>query len=456
MSRSVERLRSALLASLGLALSACGANAVGAEDEGGVTTDPRGDGASVAAGAPAAGTTGEPSMTTTVPPDPSTTGPDPDPDTGDGDGDPPLPKFDLPPQPDLPPLGDCTLTEVPDPNATLGEHPECPIVLDDGICWSTLVWGCVDLEPRQTCEQLCPEGDCIAEWWNCAGDTVAQDVPVDLCGPYEIDGQCCTLAEFEEFCGTDGRPFVVDGVAREARLRGPVALGSRSRVRRRLADHWAAVALAEHASIASFAQFAAQLLALGAPPELIRAALEAADDEARHARFALARATEHAGAALTFGALDTRGAGLDVELEQVVLACVRDACVGETLAALELEAAAARCPDDELAAGLWAIAADEARHAALAWRFVQWALGRAPRLRPAVAAAFAALQPGPVAGEHLDGDHERAELRAGGCLPADERRAVELEGWRELLLPCARALLDTDDRAPRPAPRRRS
>jgi hypothetical protein len=448
VSRSaIEQLKHHLLASLGVApallLGACASETPG-DDEGGVTTNPSSSATTLDDGND--GNDGTTSGGSGVPPNPTTgmtTSPDPDDgDPGDGDGDDGF-KLDVAQDPDLPPLGDCTVMQT-EP-AVLAEHPECPIVLDDGICWSNLYWGCIEPEPGQTCAEACNGGSCIADWTNCAGDTI-YEIPSELCGPYEIDGLCCTLAEVEEFCGTDGRPFVVGGVARQARLHASVPSCDPSclpeRVRERLASHWAAAARAEHASIASFAQFGARLLALAAPPTMIRAALAAASDEVRHAGFALARAGEHGGSGLAFGSLDTRGAAAPGEsFADTVLACVREGCIGETLAALELTTLADACTDPELAASLRAIADDESRHAALAWRFVQWALTRKPGLAPQVAAAFERAVAAEPKREILVDARERELLRAHGCLPLDERRNLERAGLRDLVAPCADALL---------------
>jgi hypothetical protein len=452
----IEQLKHHLLASLGVApvllLGACSTDPP-SDEEGGVTTNPSSSATTLDDGND--GNDGTTSGGSGVPPNPTTTGMTTSPDSGDGDGDPDDGnpdsgdgdgddgiRLDFLAEPDLPPLGDCTVMQTD--AAALDEHPECPIVLDDGICWSTLYWGCIEPEPGQTCAEACMGGSCVGEWSNCAGDTV-YEIPSELCGPYEIDGMCCTLAEVPDFCGTDGRPFVVAGVARQARLHAntPAREPSRlpERVRERLAAHWAAVARAEHASIASFAQFGARLLAVGAPPAMVRAALTAADDEARHASFALARASEHGGSTLAFGSLDTRGTANSHEsFTDTVLACVREGCIGETLAALELTTLADACTDPRLAASLRAIADDESRHAALAWRFVQWAIALEPGLAPQVAATFDRIVGPELQVEPLD-VHERALLRAHGCLPLDDRRQLERDGLRRLVAPCVDALL---------------
>src|SRR5262249_9598845 len=62
-----------------------------------------------------------------------------------------------------------------------------------------------------------------------------------------------------------------------------------------LARAWEADALLEHASIAAFSRFAMDLLAVGAPPDLITAALAAATDEVRHARLCFTLAQRYSG-----------------------------------------------------------------------------------------------------------------------------------------------------------------
>src|SRR5690606_23013616 len=135
----------------------------------------------------------------------------------------------------------------------------------------------------------------------------------------------------------------------------------------------------------------------------------------RHARHTFALASHYAGAPVGPGALALGGA-LDgpTDLVSLVVALVRVGCIGETLAAAELDMAARTCDDPALAATLRRIAADEQRHAALAWRTLQWALGRGgPALRRAVTEALhARLAPPPA--DRLD----PALLRRHGRLPA--------------------------------------
>src|SRR6185437_10769514 len=103
-------------------------------------------------------------------------------------------------------------------------------------------------------------------------------------------GLCCY--EIQP-CGS-GRPFLDEGRARSADARrgdgwrsegdAPHVADLAPDVRARFAAAWTADALAEHASIASFGRFALELMAVGAPADLVAAAHRAALDEVEHAR----------------------------------------------------------------------------------------------------------------------------------------------------------------------------
>jgi hypothetical protein len=97
----------------------------------------------------------------------------------------------------------------------------------------------------------------------------------------------------------------------------------------------------EHASVAAFARATLELLAVGAPPELVFASQQASLDEIRHTRTCLTLAARY-GAPQEPGplpALAPRGGGL------VALACntFLEGCVGETIAAVAARRAARRC-----------------------------------------------------------------------------------------------------------------
>jgi hypothetical protein len=191
-----------------------------------------------------------------------------------------------------------------------------------------------------------------------------------------------------------GRPFIVDGVARRASVihssdeSWSGAAGCSESVltelseseRLELARHFTSAGLMEHASIAAFARFSLQLLVLGAPPDLVEEAARAMADETRHARVCFGLARRYGDAPVGPGPLALDGALASVELLDVVRLVIAEGCIGETVAALEASFAAGEAADPELRRALEGIADDETRHAALAFRFVNWAAARDARV----------------------------------------------------------------------------
>jgi len=132
---------------------------------------------------------------------------------------------------------------------------------------------------------------------------------------------------------------------------------------------WAAAGVAEHSSIAAFARLSLDLLAHGAPLDLVRDCHVAAIEEIEHARLSLALA----GASVAAGPLPI-GVSRTSTLTELACTTFLDGCIGETLAALEAEDEASHTADDERQAVLDTIARDEAGHAILAFRVVAWAI----------------------------------------------------------------------------------
>jgi hypothetical protein len=149
----------------------------------------------------------------------------------------------------------------------------------------------------------------------------------------------------------------------------------------------------EHASIAAFARFSLQLLALGAPPDLVEACTQALADETAHALLCFGIASAYAGRAIGPGPLDVSRSLEVTSLVDVVDLVIAEGCFGETSAALEAFEAADAATDPVIVAAYSRIAADEQRHAELAFRFLRWAFEREPRTtRACVAAALSAAQ----------------------------------------------------------------
>lgn len=260
-----------------------------------------------------------------------------------------------------------------------------------------------------------------------------------------VMGECCfTATMYEDFCGGKGRPLFIEGQARVADLEArpewttpmvrTTSLGAE--VRAHIADHWLRAGLEEHASVASFARFALELMAVGAPPKLLADAAAAMRDEVRHAQLAFGLAARFGAPELGPGPLEATSR--PVTLESVLLATIREGCVGETLAAAEAELAARRASDPMVASALEEIAADEARHAALAWRFVQWALDEAPDLRDVAEQAFAAA----LALDVAPTTDVPEGLEAYGVLAPATVAMVRAKTLQDTVQPCAHALLN--------------
>ncbi len=256
--------------------------------------------------------------------------------------------------------------------------------------------------------------------------------------------------------GQCGRPFLVNGEARlsaplssaEWRDRTPVPnrLASLDNgVKALLAEHFTQAALMEHASIAAFARFTLQLLAFGAPAELVALAAEATADETRHARQCFELASRYAGRDLGPAPLDVDGALEHSDLAAVVELVVEEGCVGETAAALEASWAAEAATDPLVRDVLTGIAADEERHAALAFRFVAWTIERDPRLLDRVKARVEALARKRMMA-NPEAELHAAELREYGVLSAAERRLARATALDDII-PAVLASIESSPRS---------
>lgn len=303
----------------------------------------------------------------------------------------------------------------------------------------------------------------------CGGRQFACQQPTDECAANSdcSDGFCTRGALLTEtppdapswcsqpfFCQV-GRPFLVAG---HERLSPPVArsdwysagdagngnaaVSPDPALRDALHLGWLEQALMEHASVAAFARFSLQLLALGAPADLCSQAASAMQDEIEHARACFALARRHSDADVGPGPLDLAGALDATDLQAIVFATIAEGCIGETVAAIEAVEALAHCGDDEVRTILARIARDETRHAELAWRFVAWALEIGPAtLRDQVRVAFVAatrVVAGPVSPSPLD-----LQLARHGLIAPALRAELRSRVLHDVIAPCADALLES-------------
>jgi hypothetical protein len=250
-----------------------------------------------------------------------------------------------------------------------------------------------------------------------------------------------------------GRPFTIEGQSRLSRVvarsdwADAIALdlaGSSPSTRRALARAWAQDGCFEHASIASFARFVLELLAIGAPPTLVADAQRALLEETGHARAFFGLAAAYGERDVGPDALDVRGA-LRSSHDPAAIAegLAREGCIGETISALQLRVAAARASDPLLRARLLAIADEELRHAELAWSTLAWLLARADaNVRARVAQTFADAPTCVPRCADASDELPSSVLHAHGRLGAQERLALAERALAQLVAPAAARLLE--------------
>jgi hypothetical protein len=307
--------------------------------------------------------------------------------------------------------GDCP-GEVCQFAETYGE--DCPLEVNDGHC-ST---------PADACDsdQVCGSTGCLFDLeqksWQCSGA---------ICGrPFVVEDRpvIAGMAERGDWCGLVGVPAASPALAA------------------RLAAHWTEIGLYEHASVASFARFILQLLAVGAPAAMVTDAQRALADEVEHARVCFALASLYSGTGVGPGPLpQTNDVGV-TGLAAITAAVVREACVGETLSALEVRESAARTTDPGLRRILEGIADDEQRHAELGWRFVHWARAQLDAAGQAMVAEVfaAAIAEAELQAGRMIGEAGTPELRAHGVVDAPLRAVVWGHGLRAVIKLSALAL----------------
>lgn len=310
---------------------------------------------------------------------------------------------------------------------------------------------CLPAPPKgESCEQAYTS-EWVAGTYECGYQNIASfvcgPIPVEPMNDRCIGGECCYV--MSGGCPI-GRPFIVADAARQAELASrkdwlapasPDVSRLDAATRRALADAYGKDALAEHASVAAFARFVLECLALGAPVHIVSEAQRALADEIEHARLSFALASAYGGQELGPTPLDVRGALGSVELEDSVRRTIREGCIAETVAAALVHAAASAAKDAFVASALAKVAEDERRHAVLAWRFVRWALEQGDAaLFSVVAEEFQSARERVGFGAVTDFDGDARALHAHGYLSVEERHRVALETLEHVVLPCASTL----------------
>ncbi len=184
----------------------------------------------------------------------------------------------------------------------------------------------------------------------------------------------------------------------------------------RVGAYFANAARLEAASVHAFARLEHELKMHGAPGALIREARRARRDEMRHARMTRGLAKRNGAVPV---AARVRRTG-----QRSLLAFVKEnaveGCVRETFGALVATYQSTHATDKHIARVMSVIAADETRHAALAWRVSKWAMDKLSAEQRADVVALRRSAVGQL--ERALGTSDGPEPRAG--LPG---RAASLE-----------------------------
>lgn len=374
----------------------------------------------------------------------------------------------------------------PDPNSCCGT---CP---DGQICdsWGEIACTCVPTCIKDSdcmADQMCfcgPNGGrCLPGKCNTAADCAAGQectswdttsgclylefvctTPEDTCsGPLDCNNQvpgtyCALQPDGHRSCQPGGcaigRPFLIENEARTAGVERrddwcekdalPEVVGLDERIRDELAKAWEHTAQMEHASIAAFARFALELLALGAPSDLIMRTNAAMVDETNHTRMAFALASAYRGKPVGPGRLNIDKAMAEGDdVVSILRRVIREGCVGETVAAVEAGEAATRASDPVVRKALETIAADESAHAELAWRTVKWALQTfGADVRDAIRDEMARLvEELGTAYETRKTDWDQ-ELLDHGVVTTNVRGSIRRAALRQVVVPCLGAMVE--------------
>lgn len=162
-----------------------------------------------------------------------------------------------------------------------------------------------------------------------------------------------------------------DGVRRPRRREA----GTHPREAGEIGDEWLRAARAEAASVPAFIRMAAELRAVGADAALADGAIASAIQEVRHARLCFDEAASWAGRA--FDGAPVEAPPRWESREQAALATLaveawEDGCLGEGTAAAAARLTSKEARSEAIALGRARIADDEAAHAELAWRVLEW------------------------------------------------------------------------------------
>ena len=139
---------------------------------------------------------------------------------------------------------------------------------------------------------------------------------------------------------------------------------------------WLEQAEGEHASVASFARNALQLLSSEVPSDILMLSHQAASDEIKHAKICYGLATTFLGDDFTPGTLDVERSLEKSDLKRIARSIIQEGAIAETIAAVEAKVRAHTAKDSSIKTAVSQIARDESNHAQLAWSTIKWMRNR--------------------------------------------------------------------------------
>ncbi len=215
--------------------------------------------------------------------------------------------------------------------------------------------------------------------------------------------------------------------------------------RERLAATWTRRAAAEYLAVSTFSVLAIDLVAAGAPADILSLCLRAGIDEVRHAELCLRMIEIYGGKQILPppGMSSLPDDPTRPRLLQALANTMLVSCVSETYATTILSATRDLTVDPVAEAVLTSIYSDEVMHARLGWSYLRYALDRGG---PSAIAAAAAMVPIALRGVANVVERERPtgevtdRVREHGLMTAAEEREIFSSCVREVLVPGFEAL----------------
>jgi hypothetical protein len=228
--------------------------------------------------------------------------------------------------------------------------------------------------------------------------------------------------------------------------------------RARLAETWKRRAAAEYLAVSTFSVLAIDMVAAGAPADVLSHCVRSQLDEIRHAELAIRMVEIYGGKRIQppSGMSNLPDKPGTDKLHQAAANTLLVSCVSETYATTVLTATRDLTTDPVALAVLTSIYSDEVMHARLGWSYVRYAIDQGGQ---GVIDAAAAMVPRALRGVANVIERERPigevteAVRAHGLMtPAEERviysrcvREVLVPGFEALGIPCGSALDDYGD-----------